>query len=77
MNERLIPLKKKYRWKPRGRHGAVGDDNLKRVRRPGPATTVVYNPREHVLLLKPSGKRVFLHGEEATSLLANDGGSTV
>jgi hypothetical protein len=64
-----IPLKKKYRWKPKGKYGAVGDDNLKRVRRPGPATTVVYNPREHVLYLKPTGGTVFLHGQAATSLL--------
>jgi len=61
-----IPLKKKYRWKPRSRFGAVGDDNLKRIPRPGSTGPIVkYEPQEHVLLLKEGRHKVFVHGEEA------------
>lgn len=65
-----IPLKRKYRWKPRGRYGAVGDDNLKRIKRPHSQTTVVYDPSEHVLVLLPSGKQRFFHYEEAKRWLS-------
>lgn len=68
-----IPLKAKYRWKPRSRFGAVGDDNLKRVPRAGGSwTTVVYNPAEHVLLLRNGTKRTWLHGDAAVALTSRE-----
>ena len=77
---RQIKLKLKYRWKPRGRFFAVGDDNLKKVTHSHSQTTVIYNPREHVLYVHPSGKKRFLHGADARRVLGsnsqNSGGGT-
>jgi hypothetical protein len=64
-----IPLKKKYRWKPRSRFGHTGDDNLKRVKKVGATGPIVaYSPGQHVLYLKDGAKRSWLHGDAAEQL---------
>lgn len=57
-----IPLKAKYRWKPRGTYKSSHNDSAKKKHgQPTSATTVVYNPADHVLHVLPSGKKRFEH----------------
>lgn len=65
-----IRLKRKYTTALRSRYGAVGDHQWRSKKGMAQgSTTVKYNPREHVLVLRTTGKKVFLHGDAARKVL--------
>jgi len=67
-----IKLKNKYLVGGKSRYGSGHNFGAKREKRAGGGTTtIVYNPRNHVLVILGKGRRVFYHYEEARRILGD------
>lgn len=67
-------MKAKYKThKQSGRFKSSHNDSAKKTKKySGGRTTVEYNPRDHVLMLTGTGKRTFLHYEDAREVLGDE-----
>lgn len=73
MSERTWIKDKYTARKVMGRYSSTHNDSAKKTKKySGGRTTVVYNPKEHVLVLTGTGKRTFLHHEDARRVLPSD-----